>query len=112
MKNPKPDRAYGLALDIFPRSAGLPMSQRTSQLLNIIPTLLAPFFIIEGRSNGGNVAGAQEQAARGGATLVSTQLELLANAGILDTNVTGINHDTFVYSATMDARAMEFHVHF
>lgn len=112
MKNPKPDRAYDLALDIFPRSTGLPMSQRTSQLLNIIPTLLAPFFILERKSNSANVAGAWEQAARGGATLVSTQLELLANAGILDTNATGINHDTFVYSVTIDARAIEFYVHF
>lgn len=111
MKNPKPDRAYGI--DVHESGRPVNMSQRTLtyELLNLVPTLHHPFFLLEGKSNKGNMTFAMLQACRGGSTLVHATRMLLQHTGQANED-DGPDQDTFVYSCTMDANSMHFWVNF
>jgi hypothetical protein len=111
MKNPKPDRIYGLDCDQLPIPKGNLLRPETRSLITLVPNMKDAFFIIEGKSsNGGNMTKAAEQACRAGACLVFSQRRLLAWTGHKD--VDGPDERTYVYSATMDANCMMIWVHF
>ncbi|KAL8820573.1 MAG: hypothetical protein Q9223_001222 [Gallowayella weberi] len=113
MKNPTPDRAYGLAIDEIPppeHHAAL-LRDQTEAVLNAIPGLQHVFFLIEGASSAGDLDKAINQACRGGAVAVYIQRLLLAgmNQNCMDE---GPDSQTYVYTATIDSRTMTFWVNF
>ncbi|KAL9010127.1 MAG: hypothetical protein Q9173_004910 [Seirophora scorigena] len=113
IKNPKPDRAYGLAIDNIPPpedEAGQ-LRDETRALLNAIPGLQHVFFLIEGVQSAGDLRKAMNQACRGGTVAVRTQRLLLEAIGY-DTMRQGPDHQTYVYTATIDDNIMSFWVNF
>lgn len=114
MKNPKPDRTYGLRVnDIQPpanHKGGL--RDQITALLNVMPTLQHVFFLIEGKSSAGDINKAADQACRGGTVAVYTQrllLEAMGEGNIMDE---GPDRQTYVYTATIDDKCMSFWVNF
>lgn len=67
------------------------------------------FFIIEGKSNKGSHTDAENQARRGGATLVNAARILYDRISMED--VTGADERTFVFSATVTPEFMAIWVH-
>ncbi|KAL9123579.1 MAG: hypothetical protein Q9217_007001, partial [Psora testacea] len=113
VKNPKPDRVYGLTLQTHPRPRMSRVRPNTLNLMEVAPTLHHPFYIIEGKSTNGSMTAAQYQACRSGATLVRATRELLEQTGQnTDEDRAGPDQRTYVYSTTMDVNVMEFWVHF
>jgi len=113
MKNPKPDRIYGLSPKTYPAPVGSIVRDETQQLLTIAPALHHPFFIIEGKSSKGDMTVAQMQACRGAATIIHTTRILLYQTGqIAENEELGPDRRPFIYSSTMDANMMKFWVHF
>lgn len=76
MTMPKPDRVWGIDREITPASKSLHLSDTATKALEIVPTLYNPYLLLEGKSNRGNHAMAEDQARRGGATLVNCALIL------------------------------------
>ena len=113
MKNPKPDRAYGLAINDIPPPKHLPVLLRdgTRDLLDAIPGLQHVFFLIEGVQSAGDLNKACNQACRAGAVAVFIQRLLLEAIGE-DTMQEGPDRQTYVYTATIDSTAMYFWVNY
>ena len=111
IKNPNPDRIYGHALGSIPAPVLPMLRDETKQLLNVIPNMNHPFFIIEGVQSNGTMAKAINQACRGGTVAVYTQRLLLAatNQSCIDE---GPDHETYVYTATINDTSMSFYVTF
>lgn len=78
MTNPRPDFTYGLTREKHPLDLAAPMAQEIYDLLEIVPGMHHAFLIIEGKSPGGSETQAQNQARRGGATLVKALQKLRA----------------------------------
>ncbi|KAL9101389.1 MAG: hypothetical protein Q9163_003347 [Psora crenata] len=113
VKNPKPDRVYGLTLQTHQRPLSSRVRPNTVNLMEVAPTIHHPFYIIEGKSANGSMTAAQYQACRGGATLVRATRELLEQTGQnTDEDKAGPDQRTYIYSTTMDVHVMEFWVHF
>lgn len=113
IKNPKPDRAYGLAINEIPPPedhAGL-LRDETLGLLNAIPGLQHAFFLIEGVQSAGDPEKTKNQACRGGTVAVHIQRLLLEAIG-QDTMLEGPDCQTYVYTATIDSNTMSFWVNF
>lgn len=108
---PKPDIVYGYLprtgwctekhLDVFARHARASMP---------CSNLVLPWFIVEGKSVNGNIAEAEIQAARGGATLVSAFRELDEIAGSLNTN-DGPDERSIAFSLLLSPRLAQLNVH-
>ncbi|KAL8689791.1 MAG: hypothetical protein Q9224_004560 [Gallowayella concinna] len=109
MTNPKPDRTYGIYIrdNIFP--IGFAPPPEIAVWLEVMRGIHYPFFLIEGKSYQGNLLDAQNEACRGGATLVSAARRLLATLG--DPDVCGADTRTFVFSATLSPGLMDIWVH-
>ena len=110
MTNPKPDYTYGLRIDRYPIPDDVTVSFYINFLLEVVPILHHPFFIIEGKSDSGSKAEAENQACRGGAALVNAARQLLERIGAR-TEATGPDQQTFIYSATLSPGLMDFWVH-
>ena len=82
MTNPRPDMTFGLKREEDSFTTSIP--QHILDLLWIAPGIHHPFLILEGKSHAGSSATAENQARRGGATLVKASRALWA---ILDGNV-------------------------
>ena len=80
MTKPKPDRVWGTDRAYRPVPNGVYLTEATERALEIVPSLHSPYLLLEGKSNRGSSATAEDQARRGGATLVNCalQLQLLA----------------------------------
>ena len=80
MTKPKPDRVWGIDRTYRPVPNGVYLTEATERALEIVPSLHSPYLLLEGKSNRGSSATAEDQARRGGATLVNCalQLQLLA----------------------------------
>ena len=100
MTTPKPDYTYGIRENQYPDSHSQRFSTHTRALIGIAPEMVHPYFIIEGKTTKGDLADAENQAIRGGSTLVRARRLLNAKAGIGD--VVGADSRSFVYSMTMD----------
>ncbi len=82
MTNPRPDMVFGLKREKDSFATSIP--QQILDLLWIAPGIHHPFLILEGKSHSGSSATAENQARRGGATLVKASRALRA---ILEGNV-------------------------
>ncbi|KAL8823504.1 MAG: hypothetical protein Q9170_008355 [Blastenia crenularia] len=111
MKNPKPDRTYGLAVNNIPHPGQALLRDETNALLNAIPGLQHVFFLIEGVSSSGSLAKAINQACRGGTVAIYIQRLILAAIGQLRTDE-GPDRQTYVYTATINDSSMSFYVNF
>ncbi|KAL9029908.1 MAG: hypothetical protein Q9196_001911 [Gyalolechia fulgens] len=113
MKNPKPDRTYGLAENSIPppEDHAALLRDETKALLTAIPGLHHVFFLIEAVSSAGSLAKAINQASRGGTVAVHIQRLLLAALGQLHMDE-GPDRQTYVYTATIDSSSMTFWVNF
>ena len=100
MTAPKPDYAYGILENQHPDIHSQRFSTHTRALMGVAPEMVHPYFIIEGKTTKGDLADAENQAIRGGATLVHARRLLNAKAGAGD--VVGPDPTSFVYSMTMD----------
>lgn len=111
MKNAKPDRVYGIQIDKYPIPDDVDISVLMNILLEIVPLLHWPFFIIEGKSDSGSVIEAANQACRGGASIINASQGLLREIG--EPSVSGFGPDTrtFMFSATISPAVMEIWVH-
>ncbi|KAM0800507.1 hypothetical protein BDR22DRAFT_889221 [Usnea florida] len=109
MTNPRPDYCYGLRIDKLTVPLEVVLSSDVKNLLEIAPGMEHAFFIIEGKSNKGSMGEAENQARRGGATLVNAGRKLLEY--IEEPDVSGADSRTFVYSATATANVMALNVH-
>ncbi|KAL8750125.1 MAG: hypothetical protein Q9184_006534 [Pyrenodesmia sp. 2 TL-2023] len=113
MKNPKPDRAYGLVIGNILPPKGHPalLRDEIQALLNAIPGLQHVFFLIEAVSSAGSLTKAVNQACRGGTVAVVIQRLLSAAIGQLWMDE-GPDQKTYVYTATIDDSSMTFWVNF
>lgn len=110
MTNPKPDITYALVPSRFPTLEHTPLSVETRLLLEVAKFGVHAFFLVEGKIDGGSTGQAQNQACRGGATLVNAARQLRARAG-LASNAIGPDDTTFVFSATLLPGLINFWVH-
>ena len=76
MTNPRPDMTFGLKREEDSFTTSIP--QHILDLLWIAPGIHHPFLILEGKSHSGSSATAENQARRGGATLVKASRALWA----------------------------------
>ncbi|KAL8917568.1 MAG: hypothetical protein Q9208_007851 [Pyrenodesmia sp. 3 TL-2023] len=109
MTNPKPDRTFGIFIrkDLFP--VGFSPPPEIAVWLEVMRGIHHPFFLIEGKSYQGNLLDAQNEACRGGATLVSAARRMMATLGRPD--MVGPDTRTFVFSATLSPGLMDIWVH-
>lgn len=114
VKNPKPDRVYGLSIKTYPIPRGMRIRDTTHQFLEIVYTIIHGFFIIEGKSSNGSMTKAALQCLRGTTALVCSQRTVLISTMQLasDGGDLGPDDQTFVYSCTMDGDVMRFFVTF
>lgn len=113
MKNPKPDRAYGLSINEIqpPADQEGRLRDQLTAWLNVVPTLQHVFFLIEGKSSAGDMNKAVDQACRAGTVAVYTQRLLLEATGQGNVDE-GPDRQTYVYTATIDDKGMSFWVNF
>ena len=109
MTNPRPDYCYGLRTDKLTVPPDVVLSNDVRTPLEVVPDMEHAFLIIEGKSNRGDIGEAQNQACRGGATLVNAGRKLFEY--IEEPDVTGADTRTFVYSATATPSLIEINVH-
>ena len=111
MTNAKPDRCYGLIPHMFPApSVQIYRDPAIIDMIALLDSLYHAFFFIEGKSNGGIMAAAENQARRGGATLVFSMREWLSEIKVPDVGP-GADNRTFVFSATMTPELILIWVH-
>ncbi|KAK4693922.1 hypothetical protein P7C71_g3564, partial [Lecanoromycetidae sp. Uapishka_2] len=112
MTNPKPDFAYGLMRDKFPLSIhDAPIPPDVTALLEIVPHMHHPFLIIEGKADAGSAAQAENQARRGGATLVNAGRMLRSIVMDEEEDMTTPDLNTFVFSVTICPTVLNVWVH-
>ncbi|KAM0793894.1 hypothetical protein BDR22DRAFT_74718 [Usnea florida] len=111
MKNAKPDRVYGIQIDKYPIPYDVNISVLMNLLLEIVPLLHWPFFIIEGKSDSGSMDEAANQACRGGASIINASQGLLKEIGEPTVSGSGPDSRTFMFSATVSPTVMEIWVH-
>ena len=78
MINPRPDMVYRLKSEKHSIAVGTEVPPCILELLEIVPDVRHAFLIIEGKSHAGSSAVAENQARRGGATLVKAARKLQA----------------------------------
>ena len=109
MKNPKPDYCYGLTPDTFPIPRGVMLAQDIRELLQVANGVYHAFLLIEGKADRGELAHAQNQAARGGATLIKASRTLLKKLG--ESDITGVDDRTVIFSTAMNQTVLEIWLH-
>ena len=82
----------------------------TRELLLLLPKISWPFFVIQSKQANGNFEVACNEAARDGIAIVSAARELYQKAG-LKIDTPGPDTNTYIYSAVMDTKVMEWYVH-
>ena len=108
LTNPRPDYVYGLSCDDFEPPKGVIISGITQDLREVIPHMYDCMFVIEGKSDQGQPAGAENQACRSGAALVNAARQLRERIGEKD--VEGADERTFVFSGTLCPNALQIWV--
>lgn len=107
---PKPDITYGLMRNAFTEHELIVM-ERYVDLYQVSPGLVSPFFIVECKSYGPNIANAEIQAQRGGAALVCAQRQIdsltnnLQDQDKMDTR-------SMVFSLCLDTNSAFLNVHY
>ena len=105
MTNPRPNYVFGLSRTKFNAPRHIDISKDTQCIQDIVPLILDCMFFIEGKSDRGEAAEAENQACRSGAALVNASRMLRER--INEPDVKGADSRTFLYSATMSPKIME-----
>ena len=109
MTNPRPDYVYGLTCTHFAPPEDIRISRETQFIREIVPSLYDCMLVIEGKSDRGEAAEAENQACRSGAALVNAARMLRERIG--DEDVVGADERTFVFSGTLCPDHMELWAH-
>ncbi|KAL9024249.1 MAG: hypothetical protein Q9196_006653 [Gyalolechia fulgens] len=111
MTNPKPDRAFAVDVEKLPWPSNFAIPARIVALTDVVRSCCHPFALWEARSDKdkGSLAGARNQACRGGATLQYWERHLRAELGQPD--VVGPVRRTFVFSIVSSPELIEVYVH-
>ena len=109
MSNAKPDFTYGIRENRYPDLQSHRFSPQTRAFMGVAPYMIHACFIIESKSSSGSLVEAENQACRGGATLVNARRQLNAKAGKQDQ--AGADRDSFVFSMTIDTNTAKIWVH-
>ena len=112
MTNPRPDYVFGFS----PKQFSLPFDtssfSEVSALLDVVNGMNFAYLIIEAKSDGGSLATAENQACRGGATLINAHRQLIAKTRVNGQGEkVGPDEKTFVFSCTMGPSTMVIWVH-
>lgn len=107
---PKPDFVFGLRPSKVTILADVLLPENIEALLGIAPGMYDPHLIVEGKAESGSAAEAENQARRGGATVVHANRMLRATVGDL-LDIDGPDFDSFVFSITMSPNLFEVWVH-
>jgi len=111
MTNPRPNYIFGLRTDKEDFQSNQDyVPQGVMNLLEICAGMYHTFFILEGKGVSGSATEAQNQARRGGATLVNASRQLEAMVRELP-DKPGIDEKSFVFSATLCPQTLQFWVH-
>lgn len=100
MTHPKPDFTYGIRENHHPTINTKTFSPYTRALMGVAPFILHPYLIVETKTVNTSLIEAENQAIRGGATLVHARRLLNARSGKVDD--LGVDKDSYVFSMTMD----------
>lgn len=103
----EPDAVWGYDPKKMPNAHFHP---DTRELMLLLPKLHWPFFFIQSKQGKGSFEEACNEAIRDGAAIVSAARELRETAGF-DINTPGPDEHTYVYSAVMCTKVMEWYVH-
>lgn len=109
MTNPKPDRTFGTRIDKYRFADDVTISHDIAKLLEVVPRAHNPFFIIEGKSTKGDKAEAENQACRSGAAITNAARMLRAKIG--QASPTGVDDQTYIFSATISPGLLDLWVH-
>ena len=110
MKTPRPDRIFGLDPKRFAFPKPLILDQKLDAVLWTCKHMHYPFFLIEGKSNRGNGQVAENQARRGGATIVNAMRCAYSTIG-QPKNTPGPDNKSFIFSATINAYVLDIWLH-
>lgn len=110
MKNPKPDYTYGIDPGNFPVPSDVTLASATEALLRLSPGMVHPLFFLEGKSDRGRQGDAENQACRGGGTLVAADRMLRQQSGA-DIRSPGADMDTYLFSGTFSVGSIRLWLH-
>ena len=109
ISEPRPDYCFGLEVDMHPNIKKTSINEYTRVLIGVRSNLLYPFLIFEGKGARGSLADAENQAIRGGATLVYARRILNHKAGL--PHSAGPDKQSFAFSMTLDCYTAHIWVH-
>lgn len=109
-KDPKPNRIYSLDPERIPLPSGVCMHEDMRAILSLQEDAYHPFFIIEGKSNGGDVEEANMQALRGGTCMVYALRLFLDTIGA--PSAPGLDTRTYAFSMTISPSIAQLWIHF
>ena len=109
ISEPRPDYCFGLEEDRFPDIRDPRINEYTRVLIGVNSNLIHPFLIFEGKAARGSLADAENQAIRGGATLVYARRILNHKAGLPYS--IGPDKQSFAFSMTLDCYGARVWVH-
>ncbi|KAI4117578.1 MAG: hypothetical protein LQ338_007520 [Usnochroma carphineum] len=107
--NPKPDRTFAVDLEKIRWPLGFHVPSTISALLEVMRSCCHPFCILEAKSVNGSMEDARNQACRDGAYLIFYERFLRALVG--ETDVSGPDTRTFVFSIVLSPDGVEIWVH-
>ena len=110
MKNSKPDYTFGTGPQTYPYPEEVMVPRAINTLLEICPGIINILLIVEGKADRGSQAEAENQARRGGATIVNST-RMLREAVSLGDITTGADRTSFVFSVTMSPLVVDIWVH-
>lgn len=100
ISEPRPDYRFGLEVNMHLNIINTDINEYTRALIGVRSNLLYPFLIFEGKGARGSLAEAENQAIRGGATLVYARRILNHKAGL--PHSTGLDKQSFAFPMTLD----------
>jgi len=109
MTNPRPDFVFGLSRTHFSPPKDTKFSPETQRIREIVPLMYDCMLVIEGKSDGGEAAEAENQACRSGAALINAARMMRERIGEAD--VKGCDDRTFLFSGTLCPGHMDIWVH-
>ena len=102
--NPKPDIVYGVTTSVFETQKEREINDSNSEIVEVSPGMLHPFFLMEWKSAAGSLGVAENQAGRAGAALVNARRKFNERLGqVHDSD--GPDWDSFVFSCTAQHRS-------
>ncbi|KAL8869492.1 MAG: hypothetical protein Q9174_004233 [Haloplaca sp. 1 TL-2023] len=110
LMKPKPDLCFGLHESLFTRAEVTRLSP-AEKWVCIQEGLFFPFALMEFKGADGTLADAEDQALRGGSTLVDAARQFHHLAGGLDLESPGADAENIVFSVCMTTCIANIHIH-